>query len=212
MDNQFLWILTAIPLTIVSLTFHEFAHAWMAFKLGDPTAKIEGRLTLNPLKHLDPIGFIFMLIFRFGWAKPVPVDINAFEKPFRGLFLVAIAGPISNLILFALGTILLALLNVFGILTILPSVITTILVIFLYINVSLALFNLLPIPPLDGGNIVQALLPEQYHEQWQSIRSFSPFLFLLLAFPGSPFFAIFSSSWYNIVDSFISFALRMAGL
>jgi len=212
MIDQFLWYIVSIPLIIISLTFHEWAHAWVAFKLGDPTAKIEGRMTLNPLKHIDPIGFLFMIIFKIGWAKPVPVDIYNFDNPLRGQLFVALAGPVSNLILFAITTLLLLLLNVTGIITFIPSVILSIIVIFLYINISLALFNLLPIPPLDGGNIIGALLPEQYQEQWAQIRNYTPILFLILFFPGSPFFAIFSSFWYNVVESFISFALKVAGL
>lgn len=154
------------PTVLVALTFHECAHGFIAYKLGDPTAKYMGRLTLNPIKHIDPIGAICMLIAHFGWAKPVPIDITNFKHPKRDLAISAIAGPISNILLGFLGCFIYVVT-----VNLLPSQVESrfafemlrILVTFLYyfgwLNISLALFNLLPIPPLDGSKILYAFLP-----------------------------------------------------
>ena len=154
------------PSVLIALSFHECAHGFIAYKLGDPTAKYMGRLSLNPVKHIDPIGAICMLIAHFGWAKPVPIDITNFKHPKRDLAISAIAGPLSNLLLGFIGCF-------FYVLTInlLPDRVDSrfayemirILVSFVYyfgwLNISLALFNLLPIPPLDGSKILYAFLP-----------------------------------------------------
>ncbi|MBQ7225267.1 MAG: site-2 protease family protein [Clostridia bacterium] len=158
-------IITA-PIILFALTFHECAHGFAAYKLGDPTAKYMGRLTLNPLKHLDPIGTICMLFAHFGWARPVPIDISNFKHTKRDLALSALAGPVANLLLGFIGCFLYVLT-----LNLLPDYFTSeitfnlarILVTFVYylgwLNISLALFNLLPIPPLDGSKILYAFLP-----------------------------------------------------
>ncbi len=160
-------LLLSLPIIILALSVHETAHGYLAYKLGDPTAKNMGRLTLNPIKHLDPIGFICMLAFGFGWAKPVPINSRYLRKPRRDMALTAVAGPISNLIL---AVIFAALYKIF--LVALPhiSVSSTLIYnvvqftdILLYLgirlNITLAIFNLLPIPPLDGSKIVYMFLP-----------------------------------------------------
>ena len=172
-DNAFLDFLLELvivfPTVLIALSFHECAHGFVAYKLGDPTAKYMGRLTLNPVRHVDPIGAICMLIAHFGWAKPVPIDITNFKHPKRDLAISAIAGPISNLLLGFVGCF-------FYVLTLylLPNYsfeysseftfnMARILVEFVFyfgwLNISLALFNLLPIPPLDGSKILYAFLP-----------------------------------------------------
>ncbi|MBE6674729.1 MAG: site-2 protease family protein [Ruminococcaceae bacterium] len=154
------------PIVLIALTFHECAHGFVAYKLGDPTAKYMGRLSLNPLKHIDPIGALCMLLVHFGWAKPVPIDITNFTKPRRDLALSALGGPVANLLLGFVGCFFYTLT-----LHLLPNEVNSklayellsILVTFVYyfgwLNISLALFNLLPIPPLDGSKILYAFLP-----------------------------------------------------
>lgn len=162
-------LLIIFPTVLIALSFHEAAHGFVAYKLGDPTAKYMGRLTLNPVKHIDPIGAICMLIAHFGWAKPVPIDITNFKHPKRDLAISALAGPITNLLLGFFGCFLYVL-TVY----LLPSYtfeypndftirLAQLLIEFVYyfgwLNISLAVFNLLPIPPLDGSKILYAFLP-----------------------------------------------------
>ncbi|MEG2087403.1 MAG: site-2 protease family protein [Angelakisella sp.] len=152
-------LLTAIPI-------HEFAHAFVADKLGDPTARNLGRLTINPLAHLDLFGSLLMLLTGFGWAKPVPVSAGNFKNVKRDMAITSLAGPVSNLLLALLSMVAfkgILLLGSVGVLEgISPNVVyamTQMLLIMLSINISLALFNLLPVPPLDGSRLLTALLP-----------------------------------------------------
>lgn len=175
------WILIAVPSILVASTVHEYAHAYVAYLLGDITAKVEGRLTLNPLKHIDPIGAISMVLFRFGWSKPVPINEYNFEKRELYTALTALAGPVSNLILAILTAIVKYLFRIEE-----DSLIEYLLYSFTTINLSLAIFNLLPIPPLDGHKIVRALLPKQLRYYWEKIEDYSIILILLLILPFSP--------------------------
>jgi Zn-dependent protease len=156
-------ILLTIPTIFIALTFHEVAHGWMSYKLGDPTAYNMGRLTLNPLKHLDPIGALCMLVVGFGWAKPVPVNARYYKNPKRGMALTAFAGPAMNLILAFFGVIIYRVINRFGYLLIpnglLVFVLFTLFYYFAYLNIFLAVFNLIPIPPFDGSRIAYVFLP-----------------------------------------------------
>ena len=159
-------ILLSLPIILLALCLHETAHGYVAYRLGDPTARSLGRLTLNPLKHLDPIGFLCMVLFGFGWAKPVPINSRYFKKPRRDMALTALAGPVSNILFAAFFAVLLKLAYTF-----LPTYypndmlaqMASLLLIFLFygvqLNVTLAVFNLLPIPPLDGSRILTAFLP-----------------------------------------------------
>jgi Zn-dependent protease len=170
-----------IPL-ILSLTVHEWAHAWIAWKLGDDTAKLLGRLTLNPLAHMDPIGtFLLPLMgIPFGWAKPVPINPIRFSRRVgmsRGLMLTAAAGPISNLILAAMGCGILFVISRTN-----PEYLTrnenvfSLLSFFIIMNVLLAVFNCLPIPPLDGSRIVDSLMPRKWRTSWDQFCSLGPLL------------------------------------
>ncbi len=175
------WMIIAIPSILIASTVHEYAHGYVAFKLGDPTAKAEGRLTLNPIKHIDPIGALSMLIFRFGWSKPVPINEYNFEKRELYTGLTALAGPVSNFLL----AILMGLINHFFIKD--PSTpIAFILFSFTTINVALGVFNLIPIPPLDGHKIVRAILPKGMRYYWEQLEKYSLILILLLILPFSP--------------------------
>ena len=167
LDNLVYYILVALA-ALISLSVHEFAHGYMAYKLGDDTARNLGRLTINPLKHIDPFGAICMILFRFGWAKPVPINARNFKKPKRDFALVAMAGPIANIILSFLGAFLYLLTFslvkdiVFTEKNFLFHVLNNLLT-FLFafhsLNIGLAIFNLIPIPPLDGSRILNVILP-----------------------------------------------------
>ena len=152
-------IVLLIPALVFSLSFHEFAHAWMAYRLGDSTAARMGRLTLNPMSHLDPIGSLALLLMGFGWAKPVPVDARYFENPRKDMVKVAAAGPISNIILAIIAAFVLRLLFDTDLLS---NSVKTFFIIFMQINITLAVFNLLPVSPLDGSQILSPFLEKQF--------------------------------------------------
>ena len=163
--------LLCLPIILLSLSLHETAHGYVAYKLGDPTAHSLGRLTLNPLRHLDPIGFLCMLLFGFGWAKPVPINTRYFKHPKRDMALTGVAGPLSNLLLAMGFTLLLkiadaTLMNI-GYHSEITAQMASYLMIFLFLgiqlNVGLAIFNLIPLPPLDGSRVFYALLPTKYY-------------------------------------------------
>jgi len=176
-------VIIALPL-LVALTFHEVAHGMVAFRLGDPTAKLMGRLTLNPLKHLDPLGTLIFFIVNIGWAKPVPVDPRHFKDPHKGMLLVAVAGPAANFAL-ALGFAglfhIFTSINVPGADSLLFRVLYPLVLICqagVFVNLILGIFNLLPIPPLDGSNILAGLLPRRLANKYMSLSRYGIFLIL----------------------------------
>jgi Zn-dependent protease len=172
------WIIFAIPSILIASTIHEYAHGLAAFKMGDPTAKAAGRLTLNPIPHIDPLGALCMVLFRFGWSKPVPINEYNFEKRELGTAITALAGPVSNLLVAGL----LALVNFFfapDLMTLWGSFLLT----FTIINLALAFFNLLPLPPLDGHKIVRAVLPRKVRYYWEQLEKFSIILLIILIVP-----------------------------
>lgn len=178
----FIWGLALV----VAVTIHEFSHAWAADRLGDPTAKASGRLSLNPLAHLDPLGTLMLLLTRFGWGKPVPIDSYNLANPRRDAALISLAGPASNLVL----AVILSMINSLagGLASPLGGlIIDHLLAPLIILNVSLALFNLLPVPPLDGSKILFGLLPEEMADQWEETLEhygLMILLFLLLPFFG----------------------------
>lgn len=185
MTDQIIYLLyqTTIRLVVLltALPFHEFAHAWAANKLGDPTARYQGRLTLNPLKHLDLMGSLLMLVAGFGWAKPVPINPRNFKNPKVGMALSSAAGPLSNLLLAYIGMILwkvvLYLQYPLGSGMLLSSL-SDIFQLIVLLNLGLAVFNLLPIPPLDGSRLFTVFLPpRQYFQIMQYERYIQLILF-----------------------------------
>lgn len=184
-------LLLSIPSILLALSVHECAHAWMAYKLGDPTAKNRGRMTVNPLKHLDPLGVLCMIVAGFGWAHPVPVDARNLKKPKRDMVLISLAGPVSNIILAFLGVLLLRILIVvlspllstaapysFGVTAF--SMLLSFLMLFCSLNAGLAIFNLLPIPPLDGSHLLALILPTRIYFKYVRYERYISFVLVLL--------------------------------
>jgi Zn-dependent protease len=175
--------LLTLPAILFGLCFHEFSHGYAAYKLGDPTPKEQGRLTLNPLTHVDPIGFLLLLIAHFGWAKPVQINPEAFKHPKRDEILVALAGPAANLLTAFVFAVLVKLaidLRWYAIPTY-GAPLMTILIYFIQINLVLAFFNLLPFPPLDGSHLFMVLLPDRWQSlKWNLYRYGSLFLLVII--------------------------------
>jgi Zn-dependent protease len=163
---------------IFAFTFHEFAHAYVAYKFGDNTAKKQGRLTLNPLQHLDPIGTILIFLAGFGWARPVPVNRFYFKKPRLAGTLVSVAGPLSNLILASLGFIVGYGLMRIGVAS--SAHFDEFLMIFINLNIVLFIFNLIPLPPLDGYRIIEDLAPHQARAKMTKYEQYGMLIFLIL--------------------------------
>ena len=166
-------IVLLIPVLLFALVFHEFSHGWVANKLGDPTAKNQGRLTLNPMAHLDPIGSMMILFVGFGWAKPVPVDSRYLANPRMDMMKIAFAGPASNLLLAFLGGILIRMTGYAGPLT-------SMLILFTQINISLAVFNMIPIPPLDGSQIFSGIMIRRNPQLVMQLQMYGPQILLAL--------------------------------
>ena len=156
-----------IPVLLFALVFHEFAHGWVANKLGDPTAKYAGRLTLNPMAHLDMFGSLMILFVGFGWAKPVPVDSRYLANPRKDMMKIAFAGPASNLFLALVGGIIIRLTGYTGSLT-------SMLILFTQINISLAVFNMIPIPPLDGSQIFSGIMIRRNPQLVMQLQMYGP--------------------------------------
>lgn len=181
--------LMRIPVILLALTVHEAAHGFMSYKLGDYTAKITGRLSLNPLRHLDPVGTICMLIFGFGWAKPVPIDTRNFKNPKRDMALSALAGPVSNLIMAFIGVFLFMTAEKFLGLSAYQGntfayAILLFLSVFYSLNIGLAVFNLLPIPPLDGSRIFLSFLPTRLYFRVMQYERYIMLIMFALIFLG----------------------------
>lgn len=161
---------------LVAITVHEASHALAADRLGDPTPRLQGRLSLNPLAHLDPVGTILLILFRFGWGKPVQFDPYNLDNPRRDAALISIAGPLSNLVLAILASLLIRF--------VIPAYYSSLLYPFVFMNVGLAIFNLVPVHPLDGSKIIIWLLPLELANEWQIIMNrYGMFILLLLVLP-----------------------------
>jgi Zn-dependent protease len=184
---NFLTLLLIAPPILLALTFHEYAHAYAAYRYGDDTAKQNGRLTLNPLRHLDPLGTIMIFIVHFGWAKPVPVNPYRLRNPKKDMLWISAAGPLANMVLaLASGLLIRVLLN--G--GVIPGGHTAggllffMVVMSLQINLALAIFNILPIAPLDGSKILAGLLPARYEKLIHYLQRYGPFILIGLILIG----------------------------
>ncbi|MBO5312754.1 MAG: site-2 protease family protein [Clostridia bacterium] len=203
-------LLLVAPTVLIALTFHECAHGYIAYKLGDPTAKYLGRLSLNPIKHIDPLGAICMLIAHFGWAKPVPIDITNFKNPKRDVALSALAGPVANILLGFIGCLIYSVT-----INLLPAFyektfgyyIAYVWVNFIYyfgwLNISLAIFNLLPIPPLDGSKILYAFLPPKAYNGFKRHEREIALVFMLIIILDSRFLGGYVTGFLSYIVGLI---------
>ncbi|MBS4178007.1 site-2 protease family protein [Bacillus sp. FJAT-49731] len=187
---------------MIAFTVHEFAHAYTAYKLGDSTAKDQGRLTLNPIHHLDPLGTLLIFIAGFGWARPVPVNRHHFKNPRLGGILVSLMGPVSNFVLAAIGTGIMFILIVAGISASLPAMVMQFFDLFVYLNVLLFVFNLLPLPPLDGYRILEDLVPTSIRAKMTQYEQYGSLIFLILVITPLGRYTIYPII-YTVVPFFI---------
>ena len=196
-------LILLIPVLLFALVFHEFSHAWVANKLGDPTARYAGRLTLNPMAHLDPIGGLMILFVGFGWAKPVPVDIRYLGNPRVDMMKIAFAGPASNLLLAFIGGTILRL-------GLLDGTMFMMIMLFTQINIMLAVFNMIPIAPLDGSQIFSGLLIRTNPELVRNLQIYGPQILMGVILIG--YFTPISPIWW-FMGPFVKFFLFLfAGL
>jgi len=191
MNNFITQLIILAPPLLLALTVHEFAHGYVAYRLGDPTAKNLGRLTLNPLKHLDPIGTIAFFFIKFGWAKPVPVNPSYFKNPKKDMLWVALAGPATNLGLAVISAIVTkfiwALASMLPYSALAEAILVPLngmLIASVWINLVLCIFNFLPIPPLDGSRILTGILPNDLARSYLQVERYGFIIILVLAFSG----------------------------
>ncbi|MDF2570748.1 MAG: Peptidase family [Sporomusa sp.] len=170
-----------IPALLIALTVHEYAHARTAVALGDPTPRFMGRLTLNPVAHLDPIGLLMLWLFKFGWAKPVPINPSYFKNYRQGMVMVSLAGPVSNMILALITAFAIGILAKMQLLS--GDWVKVLWMTYSY-NIILAIFNLVPIPPLDGSKVLASLLPGQQGHVFDQLEQYGPFILMALVYIG----------------------------
>lgn len=203
--GAFLNLILTIPAILIAISFHEFAHAWAADKLGDDTPRRQGRLTLNPLKHIDPIGGILLLTAGFGWGKPVEINPNNFNRTVsirKGNALVSLAGPTMNFILAILFSIIYGLFIKFGgsfLLTTTGGIINTVLMYTISINVGLGVFNLIPLPPLDGSKVLLAFLPSKARSWYVSNERILYIVFIIVWI--TPLASLIISPLINVINT-----------
>lgn len=179
-------LIIQIPVFLFALTIHEFSHGYVASMCGDQTARMQGRLTLNPLKHLDPLGTLAIFLIHFGWAKPVPVDPRNFRNPRRDMILVSLAGPMANLATMVASLFALIIIATMGqgMPPFLAQPIVAMLSVSIWINSILAIFNMIPIPPLDGSKVLMGLLPPKQARSYARLEGAGFILIMILAFTG----------------------------
>lgn len=176
-------LLYRLPAVFIGFSFHEFAHAYVANLLGDNTAKLEGRMTLDPMAHIDPTGIIMLILFRFGWAKPVPINPYNFKNRKKGIILVSLAGPVMNFFIAFIA--LFIYMTIYYKLGFINKIIENILVNIYFINIGLGIFNLIPLPPLDGSKILVGFLPYKIEYNFFRYERYLYILLILLIFTDS---------------------------
>ena len=203
MTVEHVQILFQVIVFLFAISVHESAHAWMAWRLGDPTARMLGRVSLNPIRHVDPIGTVLLpalaLFYHFpmiGWAKPTPVDTRNFQHPMRDDILTSVAGPVSNFLIATVSILALRFLALFGHAASLSEPLALLLWLSMGINVLLGVFNLIPVPPLDGSHVLRHLLPESMRRIYDMAGMFG---LLLLFVVGGPVIRFFS----DIIQTFL---------
>ncbi len=177
-------ILISIIPALICITIHELSHGYVAYRLGDNTAKIQGRLTLNPIKHIDIFGLIAMVVFRFGWAKPVPVDMRNFKNPKRGMAITALAGPISNFVLTAVIMFIYGLLYKSLVKSSFGNNVLYVIVTTAYLSTALGIFNLIPIPPLDGSKVLFSLISDRAYYKLMRYERYGMIVLILVLSSG----------------------------
>ena len=203
-------LFASVFVVFCTMPVHECAHAFVANKLGDGTARLSGRMTLNPMKHIDPIGALKIILVGFGYAKPVPVNPRNFKNPKTGMALTALAGPVSNLLMAA---IFILLKNIVGLLPAANVLATALYLFFTYaaiINIGLAVFNLIPIPPLDGSRVLQLLIPSKYYYKFLQYERYIVLIVFALLFFGvlSRPLAYLETVIFNGLDYVIGYPFR----
>lgn len=193
--DWFLQLVVLAPAILIAVTFHEFAHGAVAHALGDPTAKERGRLTLNPLKHLDPLGTLLFVFVRFGWGKPVPVDGTRFAHPRRDMALVSLAGPVTNFVLAAF-------LGLFLKFRLVDDIGAALVWLTVQINIILGVFNLIPVPPLDGSRLMSAVLPVRLLKRYEAVEGYGIAIMFAMIF-------FFPGSLSRLISPFIEFFNRL---
>lgn len=196
-----------IPAFLVAVTVHELAHGLVADRLGDPTARLHGRLTLNPLPHIDPLGAIAFLLAGFGWARPVPVNAHNLRHPIRDMAWIAVAGPVSNFLIAFIGLVALVLVERWVEAPFLATPLGGLLQAIFRFNVALGIFNLIPLPPLDGGHFLPYLLPRRSWTFLHQIEQYGPMILLLLVMSGATRYIV--GPIYALVISFYFFLIRL---
>lgn len=222
MLNDIPGTLITLIIVVLALSVHEAAHGYAAYKMGDSTALAFGRLTLNPFKHLDPLGFICMFLFGFGWAKPVPINTRNFDKPRLGMAVSALAGPLANIGMYLIGHILFRLsfwLFASGIITLqsdfalnLFRYVLKFFSSFAFLNLGLAIFNLIPIPPLDGSRILLLILPPKYYFGIMKYEQYIQIALIALLWTGLLTGALSTvcTFVYNGVDGLLDLVFRLS--
>ncbi|MDR1481816.1 MAG: site-2 protease family protein [Synergistaceae bacterium] len=173
-------LLLRLPAVLWAISFHEFCHGWVAYKLGDRTAAMQGRLSLNPLAHIDPIGAVMLILFQFGWARPVPINSRNFRNPRKGIVLVSLAGAGGNF----LTVIVCALLIKIFPRLLAPDAMGKLMINMLAVNIGLGVFNLIPIPPLDGSKVLGMMLPPRMMRTYFFLENYGMWIILALVFTG----------------------------
>jgi len=186
---------TSLIIILITITFHEYAHAKVADLLGDPTPRLAGRLTLNPLNHIDPLGLLMLILVRFGWAKPVPINPYNFRDPKTGSIYVSLAGPLANFLIAWVVAIVYRNMPGAGGGALLSSILTYT----IWINLALGVFNLIPIPPLDGSHLLEGLLPYRYRETYYQLQQYGFIFIVMIVVFGGPLLVAIIDFLYHLL-------------